>query len=157
VPSQGPFFVDKSAIPPLQLHNHVARTNVVERADIRMIERRDRPGFALKAGARIFPRSDVFRQHLDSNRPIQPGIAGLVDFAHSTCSDGGKNFVRTEFVAGGKGHIEDRIQSNQSTGRIGTEFGNCHPQYQALGILARPSKLGSRRLGRFRSLSRDSP
>jgi hypothetical protein len=79
------------------LHHHVTGViliaDVVECADVRMVQRCDSAGFAFEAGTQILPRGDVFRQNLDSNRAVEASVAGLVDFAHSSSADRGEHLV----------------------------------------------------------------
>ena len=96
------------------LHHHVAGAiliaDVVECADVRMIQRCDGAGFAFEAGAQILALGDVFRQDLDGDGAVEPRVAGLVHFAHSSSADRGEDFVGAEFFAGGERHIRDPAQ-----------------------------------------------
>ena len=76
--------------------------DVVERADVRMLEARDVPRFALEplAPAR-HRRPDAGRQHLDGDEAIEPRVARLVDLAHAAFADEGEDLVGTEPGAGG--------------------------------------------------------
>ena len=68
--------------------------DVVERADVRMIERRDRAGFALEAlGERAL-------DGLDGDVAIEPDVVGAIDVAHAAGSGGVDDFVRSEACAG---------------------------------------------------------
>ena len=61
--------------------------DVVERADVRMAQLRDRLRFALEPCCpRDRPRDA--RQDLDGDRAIQAGVARLVDLAHAAGADG---------------------------------------------------------------------
>ena len=73
-----------------QLHHHIARFDIEQRADIRMVQRGDGAGFVLEAGAHIFTLGDATRQQHDGGGTVEPCVAGLVDLAHSVCSDGGR-------------------------------------------------------------------
>ena len=57
--------------------------DVVQRADMRVIERGDRPRFALEPFAELRIRCERRRQDFDRDDAIQPGVAGLVDLAHA--------------------------------------------------------------------------
>ncbi len=76
--------------------------DVVERADVGMIQRGDGPRLAIEPltqGGRV----DQGRgQHLDGDHAIQPRVARTVDLAHPACAEGGENFVGTESGAGGR-------------------------------------------------------
>jgi hypothetical protein len=52
--------------------------------------------FAIEALAQLRVRRERLRQNLDRDRAIESGIAGAVDFAHSTCADRRDDFVRSE-------------------------------------------------------------
>ena len=57
-------------------------SDVVERADIEVLDGGDRPGLALEALQQAgFPR-DVCRKNLDGDRAIEAGIARAVHLAH---------------------------------------------------------------------------
>ena len=84
-----------------QFHHHVAGTDVVKDADMGMVQRRDRPGFAFETQAMILTSGNVFRQDLDGDGAIKTSIAGFVDLAHTARPDRGEDFVRAEFFAGG--------------------------------------------------------
>ena len=71
-------------------------TNVVEGADVRVIEARDGPGFALEALLQIRIVQRTMRQHLDGDGAIEPRVAGPIDLSHSSCPDGSDDFVGPE-------------------------------------------------------------
>lgn len=79
-------------------HNEMARldAHVVLRADVRMIERRERLRLPPKPLTEHGVRVDPAREDLDRNGPVQPGVAGLVDLAHAAGASRGKDFVGTE-------------------------------------------------------------
>jgi len=54
-------------------------TDVVQRADVGMIEGRNGARLALEALPSLPVGGHVRRQHLDGDRPVEPGIARLVD------------------------------------------------------------------------------
>ena len=62
--------------------------DVVERADVRMIERRDRARLALEALAQLRVGRERRRQDLDRDRAVEPRVAGAVDFAHAAGANG---------------------------------------------------------------------
>ena len=55
--------------------------------------------FPFETGAQILALGDVFRQDLDGERAVKPGVAGFIDLAHATGSNCGEGFVRAEFTA----------------------------------------------------------
>ena len=80
--------------------------DVVERADVRMIERGDALRFALEARPELGIGREGGRQHLDGDGALEAGVAGLVDLAHAAGADGADDLVRSEARAGGQGHGE---------------------------------------------------
>src|SRR5450755_1563843 len=60
--------------------------DVVDRADVGMVERRRGVGFTLKAGERLRVLFDLFGQELESDKTMQPRIFGFVDDAHSAAA-----------------------------------------------------------------------
>ena len=79
-------------------------TDVVDAADVRMVERRDRPRFPFEPLPQIGIAGDVWLQHLDRDAAIEPRVARFVDLAHSASPEGGEDLIRTETGSGGKGH-----------------------------------------------------
>ena len=75
----------------------------VDRGDVRMIERGEHFGFALKAREAIGVAGDRRRQHLDRDRPFQIAVGRAIDLAHAAGADGGDDFVGAEARAGGEG------------------------------------------------------
>jgi hypothetical protein len=61
-----------------------------------MIERGQYLSFALKTGHSIRIAGNARRQHLEGHLPLQPGIGGTVDFAHSAGANRVEDFVGTE-------------------------------------------------------------
>jgi hypothetical protein len=57
--------------------------DVVQRADVWVIELRNRPGFAIEALAEPGIGRHRGRQHLYCDDAIEPGVAGFVDLAHA--------------------------------------------------------------------------
>ena len=60
--------------------------NVVNRADVRMIQRRRRARFALKTLQRLFVFRHIFRQKFQRDAASQPRILSLIDDAHSAAA-----------------------------------------------------------------------
>jgi hypothetical protein len=91
-----------------QLHDEERRAvvlaDVVQRTDVRVGQLRDRARFAIEARAELRVRGQRGRQDLDGDGPVEPRVAGLVDFAHAARANGAEDFVRTEACASGQGH-----------------------------------------------------
>jgi hypothetical protein len=71
-------------------HYKEIRTNIVQGADVRMIQRGDGAGFLLEAGA------VAFGEALDRDRAIQTRVASLPHFAHAARADPGFQDVGAE-------------------------------------------------------------
>ena len=74
------------------LHHEVVRcrraADVVDAADVGMVERGDGARLALEACPQVRIVSDVARQDLDRDRAIEARVARLVDLAHAAGADG---------------------------------------------------------------------
>ena len=77
------------------LHHQVIRSDIVQLADVGMIQRRDGARLALEAFAE-FGLGD-----LDRDDAIQARVVGFVHLTHAARADGREDFVRAEFVAWG--------------------------------------------------------
>ena len=84
--------------------NGAKAADVVKHADVRMVQLRDRPGFAIESPARVFVGGRGRVQHLERNVAPEPRITCLVDLAHSACAERGEDFVGTQAGASGKRH-----------------------------------------------------
>ena len=80
------------------------RSEVVNREDVGMRERRDRLGFAFEArkGRRIL--GELIRQNLDCDVAIERRVASLVDLAHAARANRRENLVRAETDASRESH-----------------------------------------------------
>ena len=85
--------------------------DVVERADVRVVQRGNRPGLALKARTRGGVRHHALRQDLDRHVAIETKVAGTVHLAHAAGADRGAQFVGAEPRAVGQSH---RIEPHHS-------------------------------------------
>ena len=70
-----------------------------------MLERGNGAGLALEPRAPLRIRRHVGRQHFDRDRPIEPRVAGLVDFAHPARAEQREDLVRAEAHAGGQSQV----------------------------------------------------
>ena len=82
----------------------VGVADVVDAADMRMIERRDGARLALEPRAQVGIAGDVRREDLDGDAAIEPRVAGFVDFAHAASTQRADDFIRTETRASGERH-----------------------------------------------------
>ena len=73
----------------------VLMTDVVQRADVRVGERRDGLRFAIEAGAELRIRGERAREDLDRHRAREARVGCSVDLAHPACPDQMVDAVRT--------------------------------------------------------------
>ncbi len=73
--------------------------DIIEGADVRMIERRDRPCFTVEPLAERRVQGGGIGDHLDRDDAIEAGVAGAVDLAHAAGADRRLNLVRSEPTA----------------------------------------------------------
>ncbi len=73
---------------------------LVKRADVRMIELRDRPGLTLEALFSLGAFGEVLGKYLDGDRPVEARVVGFVDLAHAARTDGLENFVWAKLGSG---------------------------------------------------------
>jgi hypothetical protein len=70
--------------------------DVVERTDVRMIERGNRAGLAVEPLAQLRIGRERLRQDLNRDGPIEPRVAGAVHLAHPTGADRCDDLVRSQ-------------------------------------------------------------
>ena len=78
--------------------------DVVEGADVRVIEGGDRPGFVLEARAEMWLGRQRGREHFDGDDAVEPGVAGPIDLAHAAGSYQRFQQVGSEARARGQWH-----------------------------------------------------
>ena len=87
-----------------QLHDQVVAAvllpDVVERADVGMVQARDSLGFALEALGGHATIGLAGEQQLDRDFAIEAGVFREVHLAHATRSERGDYFVRAQASAG---------------------------------------------------------
>ena len=67
-----------------QCRDAIHLLEAVDRADVRVIERRQHPRFALEAREAFGMAREEPRQDFDRNVPTEPLIVSAIDFAHAT-------------------------------------------------------------------------
>ena len=72
----------------------------VDAGDVRMVQRREHFGFALKPSQPIVIRRDGRRQDLDGDLALQLGVGRPIDLPHSALTEQGGDFVDAETGAG---------------------------------------------------------
>ena len=93
----------------LQILHHqkidaVLMPHVVQRADTRMIQRRNRARLAVESLSQLRVGGKMLRQDLDGHVAAQPGIPGAIHLAHSARSQRGHNLVRSKFRSRNQRH-----------------------------------------------------
>src|SRR5713226_4785861 len=73
-------------------------------ADVRVIQRRERFRFTLKAGDPLGVRDERVRQDLDRHVAIQLRVARFIDLAHAAGPKGREDLVWAESGTGGESH-----------------------------------------------------
>lgn len=91
-----------------EFHDDIVGTvlpaDVVERADMRMVQAGYDLGLAFEAlTARRIVR-EMRRENLDGDSSVEARVQRLVDFAHSACADRRNNLVRAKLRARGQRH-----------------------------------------------------
>ena len=79
--------------------------DIVQIADIRMIERRDRAGFALEPLSPVAVARELPRENLDRDHAIETHVPCLVDLAHAPGTEELEYVIWTEARAGGQPHV----------------------------------------------------
>ena len=98
----------RQRLPLQQLHDQVVHAvlvpDVVERADVGVVERRSGAGFALEARLELGGIGERLGEHLDRHLPVEAGVPRAIDLAHAACSERRHDFIRPEFRSRGQGH-----------------------------------------------------
>src|SRR5262245_30610648 len=74
--------------------------DVVERADVRMVQPGDRAGFAMDPRAELRVSRQCGREDLDGDRTVEASVARLVNLAHATGADRGGDLKGTQSLSG---------------------------------------------------------
>ena len=85
------------------LHDQVVRTDVVQRADIGMVQRSNRPRLLFE------PARVRTLQRLDRHDTVESRVARLPDIAHVARAERGEDFVGADDAAAGQEHGEEGI------------------------------------------------
>src|SRR5215204_812808 len=80
----------------------ILMTDIEQRADVWMIERRDRARLALEALTQLPVPRERCGQDFDRYDTLEARIAGAIHLAHAAFAQGGENLVRSEPSAGAK-------------------------------------------------------
>ena len=91
--------------------------DVEHRADVRMAQRRDRPGFRLEPRPAVGTGRDVGAKQFERDGTSEPGVARFVDMPHAAGADEGLHFVRAEHRARGQRHVASEESKRNAIGR----------------------------------------
>ena len=80
------------------LHHQVVRPDIVQGADVGVVQRGYGAGFALEAFGEVRARE------LHGDGAVESGVAAFVHFAHPARADGDENFVWSQTGSGSQGH-----------------------------------------------------
>ena len=93
--------------------------NVMKRADVRVVQRRNRTRFAFQTLAELGVIREVSGENFERDDAIETGVLGFVSLAHTAGTDGLDDFVGTQARSG-----RDRHRENLLDRRIG--FNRMH-------------------------------
>ena len=79
-----------------EVRDIILLADVEERADVRMTQRRNEPGFAVEALPELRFAGERGRQNLDGDDPIEARVTGAIDLAHAARADRGLDLVRSQ-------------------------------------------------------------
>jgi hypothetical protein len=84
----------------------------VDLCDVRMIERREHPGFALEPHEAIGVGSERLRQDLQRDLAVEPRIPRAIDLPHPACPERAEDLIRAEPSTSGEAHdVPSRVES----------------------------------------------
>jgi hypothetical protein len=83
--------------------------DVVERADVRVLERRDQPRLALEALAELRVGGERRRQDLQGDDAIETRVVGSIDLAHSALPERREDLIGAEAASGLEHHEVSRF------------------------------------------------
>lgn len=79
-----------------QFHDQVVVTDVIERADVRMVELRDGLGLALEPKPELRVLRELRRQNLDGHAAVEPRVASLPHLTHAARANARDDLIRAE-------------------------------------------------------------
>jgi hypothetical protein len=71
-------------------------TDVVQRADVRVRQLRNRAGFAVEALPELRVAGQILGEDLDGDRAVKPRVAAFVNLPHAARTEWREDFVRTQ-------------------------------------------------------------
>ena len=90
--------------------------------DVRVIERREDPGFALEAREPALVLHEGLRQHFQRDVTIEPDVACEIHLAHAAFPDAGLHHIRAETRAGLKCHEAAIIYRGGRNAPVGSPY-----------------------------------
>jgi len=70
--------------------------NVVKRADVRVVQRRNRARFAFETLAELGVVGEMSAENFESDDAIEAGVLGFINLAHTAGTDGADDLIGTE-------------------------------------------------------------
>jgi hypothetical protein len=112
-----------------EFHDQGARAprllDAVDGRDVRMIQRRQRFRFALKAREPVRVLCKDLRKDLDRDVAAQPRVGRAIDLAHAAGANRGDDFIRTEASTGGERHGLGSQSQDVAGGDDGRPLSRC--------------------------------
>jgi hypothetical protein len=105
---------------------HCGFADIVEHADVRMVQRGDRARFSIETFASVHIVGHMRRQHFDGHGTAKPCVACRVDLPHSASANPGAEPVWSDLNS-----LESRGDS-----KIGDRDGRRHPE-EVVGLVMR--------------------
>ena len=87
----------------------VVLANVMQSANVRVVEAGDHACFALEPLSRFRAMQHSLRQHLHGYGAVEPNIPGSIDLAHTSRAERRLDLVRAETRAGDDGHGQSEL------------------------------------------------
>ena len=126
-----------------QLHHEVVHAvlvaDVVNGADVRVVQRGDGAGLALEPAPAIRVCRDLARQHLDGDAAPQPIVVGTIDLAHAAFAERGDDLIGAEPGAGFERHVDNIIIHGSRV--HGVHVGSAAHRFTAFIRFAIPSTI----------------
>jgi hypothetical protein len=83
----------------------VLAAHVEQRADVWVAERRDHPCFAVETVSELGIGSEIRREDLDGDGPVETRVAGAIDLAHAARAQRDRDFIGAKPSARLEGHL----------------------------------------------------
>src|SRR6516165_3804327 len=107
------------------LQHEIIRPNVVDLADMRMIQRGNRTRFLLES-SRV-----LGLQPLNRDDAVQPRVVRLPDLTHAARPEGRQNLVRPKLITDSERHISDSVKFSRSNGGLLLDDGYPEPDQRS--------------------------